>query len=260
MLQQRNKYPYYHILVNKCYGIVLHKLQVNILASSSKENFYKHIKGVATLTLGSRPRQGFARLLVKKETRESHNILPGVQRVWGHEPSHSQVNSHVGSWSLEWIPKSLKHNCRGQNSLPWRVFYIIGKLLKRKCLKWARISHLNICNISYGQKKGRESNWQFDSWPLKVRNRPDFLAFRQRATYHWNALNEGYNFALDLIAIRGLQRKLCTAKIAGVPGQKTIWMWPLWRATKYTIRGKVVVSPKSGPWWILCVRVACGSS
>jgi hypothetical protein len=31
---------------------------------------------------------------------------------------------------------------------------------------------------------------------------------------------------------------------------KTIWMWALWSVTKYTIRGKVVASPKSGPWWI----------
>jgi len=33
-------------------------------------------------------------------------------------------------------------------------FYIIGKLLKHKCLKWACIAHLNISNTSYGQKKG----------------------------------------------------------------------------------------------------------
>jgi hypothetical protein len=47
----------------------------------------------------------------------------------------------------------------------------------------------------------------------------------------------------------------------GSPGtKKDIWMWPLWRGVEYTIRGKVVASPKSGPWWILCVRVACGSS
>jgi hypothetical protein len=38
-------------------------------------------------------------------------------------------------------------------------------------------------------------------------------------------------------------------------GQKAIWMWALWRGTKYTIRGKVVASPKSGPWWVLWVRV-----
>jgi hypothetical protein len=25
------------------------------------------------------------------------------------------------------------------------------------------MTHLDICNTSYGKKKGRESNWQFDS-------------------------------------------------------------------------------------------------
>jgi hypothetical protein len=40
----------------------------------------------------------------------------------------------------------------------------------------------------------------------------------------------------------------------GVPGQKTIWMWALWRSIKYNIKGKVVASPKSGPWWVLWVR------
>jgi hypothetical protein len=40
------------------------------------------------------------------------------------------------------------------------------------------MSHLDICSISYGKKKGRESNWQFDSRPLKVGNRPDPDAWR----------------------------------------------------------------------------------
>jgi len=39
-------------------------------------------------------------------------------------------------------------------------------------------------------KKGRESNCQFDSRPLKVANHPDFLACRWRVTYRWKALNE----------------------------------------------------------------------
>jgi len=34
----------------------------------------------------------------------------------------------------------------------------------------------------------------------------------------------------------------------GVSRQTTIWMWASWRGTKYTIRGKVVASPKSRPW------------
>jgi len=33
------------------------------------------------------------------------------------------------------------------------------------------------------------------------------------------------------------------------------WMWASWKGTKYTIRGKVVASPKSGPWWVLWVRI-----
>jgi hypothetical protein len=78
-----------------------------------------------------------------------------VERVWGNEPSHSQVNSHVGSWSPKRTPESLERDCRGQNSLPWGVLYIIGKLLKCRCLKWARITHLDIWNTSYGQKKGQ---------------------------------------------------------------------------------------------------------
>jgi hypothetical protein len=162
-----------------------------------------------------RLRQGVGRWRAKRETRESLHMLPWVQRVWGHEPSHSQMSSHVGSWSLEWTSESLEGDCRGQNS--WGVLCIIGKLLQRRCLKWARIAHLDICNISYGQKNGRESNWQFDSWPLKVGNRPDFRACRQRATYRWKALDEGYNFDLELIAIRGLHKKLYALKVTEVP-------------------------------------------
>jgi hypothetical protein len=33
------------------------------------------------------------------------------------------------------------------------VLCIIEKLLKRRCLKWAHIAHLDIWNTSYGQKK-----------------------------------------------------------------------------------------------------------
>ncbi len=36
-------------------------------------------------------------------------------------------------------------------------------------------------------------------------------------TYHWKALEEGYNFALDLISIRGLHTKLWTPKVVEVP-------------------------------------------
>jgi hypothetical protein len=97
------------------------------------------------------------------------------------------------------------------------VLYINGKLLKRRCLKWARIAHSDICNTSYGQKKGRESNCQFDSRPLKVENRPLSDVRFGSATRRWKALDKSYNFASDCIAIRGLLAKLWGFKVLGVP-------------------------------------------
>jgi hypothetical protein len=82
-------------------------------------------------------------------------------------------------------------------------------------------------HTSYDQKKGRESNWQFDFRPLKVRNQPDFLMCKWRLTYHWKTLNKNYNFSLDLIAIRGLHAKFWAFKIVGVLVVRfAIWMWP----------------------------------
>ncbi len=182
----------------------------------SNLNFINPTPPITTLTLGSWPRQGVARLRAKKETHESHHMLPRVQIVWVNEPSHSQMNSNVGSWSPKWTPESSKRDCKDQNSLPQRVLYIIGKLLKCKCIKWARISHLDIWNTSYGQKKGRESNWQFDSLPLKVKNRPNFLACMQHATCRWKAIDKGYNFVSNLITIEGLHKKLCAFNVVGV--------------------------------------------
>jgi hypothetical protein len=131
-------------------------------------------------------------------------------REWTLTP---QINSHCLKWTLEYS----EGDCRGQNPWDWRVLYIIGNLLKLKCLKWAHIAHLDIWNTSYGQKKGWESKCQFDSRPLKVGNRLDLLTCRWRATYCWKALNKGYNFALDYIAIKGLYAEVWTPKVAGVP-------------------------------------------
>jgi hypothetical protein len=66
------------------------------------------------------------------------------------------------------------------------VFFIpLKKVLKCRCPKCPCMNHLDICNTSYGRKKGRESNWQFDSWPLKVRNRPDPSVCKWNATHCW---------------------------------------------------------------------------
>jgi len=47
----------------------------------------------------------------------------------------------------------------------------------------------------------------------------------------------------------------CGVPFVGVPGQNDIWVLVPCPNTEYTIRGKVVASPKSGPWWVLWVHV-----
>jgi hypothetical protein len=106
-------------------------------------------------------------------------------------------------------PKFSKCNSRGQNSSHQKVLYIIGKLSKCRCRKWARMSHLDIYSTSYDKKKGRESNWQFDSRPLKVGNRPDPGVCRWSATHLWKDLEEGSNFGLDLIAKEVMRPQSC---------------------------------------------------
>ncbi len=93
-------------------------------------------------------------------------------------------------------------NLRGQISLPQCVLYINENLLKCRCPKWPRISHLDICSPSYGQKKGRKSNCQFDSRPLKVKNRPLSDVASSSAARPWKTLDESYNFGLKLVSIR----------------------------------------------------------
>jgi hypothetical protein len=148
---------------------------------------------------------------------------------------------------------------KGQNTLHWGVIGVIGKVLKRRYRKCPWISNLDIFSPSYGQKKGRKSNWQFDSRPLKVRNRclPDIRI--GSAIWRWKDLDKGYNFDSDLVAIQLCSRELWRFKvlevppgqfrdsISGVPGICAIWMPPPWRAAKNIIGSKVVAySPSPG--------------
>jgi len=99
--------------------------------------------------------------------------------------------------------------------IDWGVLHDIGKLMKCRCRKWPCMIHLDICSTSYG-KKDRESNQQFDSQPLKIRNQFDPCVWRWNVTHHWKDLNMSYKFSLDFIPIRGLSKELWTHKVPGV--------------------------------------------
>jgi hypothetical protein len=152
-------------------------------------------------------------LRLTTKAKRSQGRMP--KKVWEWRLT---LPNELSFWKLEshGTPEPSERDYRGQNTLHWRVFYIIGKLLKCRCLKWARMMHLDIWNTSYGKKKGWESNWQFDSQPQKVRNQPDFRVCRWSAIHRWKALNEKYNFSSDLIPIGGMSKKLWSRKVMGV--------------------------------------------
>jgi hypothetical protein len=93
----------------------------------------------------------------------------------------------------------------------------------------------------------------------------DSLACRRRATRRWRPLDKDYIFGSDLVPIGGLHRKYSPIKLRdsepwrfqdshlGVSGQKAIRVPLLRSGAEYTIWGKVVASPKSGPRWVLWV-------
>jgi hypothetical protein len=174
---------------------------------------------------------------------------PYFGQVWGWSPTFGK-SEDLESFGT---PECSELDSKAQNTSHWSVLNVIGKVLKRRYRKWPRIGHSDICSPSYGQKKGRESNWQFDSRLLKVGNRPVPDVRSGSATWRWKALFEGYNFGSDLVPIGGRGEELWSPgtptrtvsgqlrdSISGVPGKSDIRM-PLPRSNaEYTIGSKVV--------------------
>jgi hypothetical protein len=117
-------------------------------------------------------------------------------------------------WSPPRLPNVQSSTARPKTPRIEVFLVSLEKVLKRRCRKWPRIGHLDIFSSSYGQKKGRESNWQFDSRPLKVRNRPLPDLRIESAIRRWKDLDAGYKFGLDLVAIRRRSRELWAPKVS----------------------------------------------
>jgi hypothetical protein len=149
------------------------------------------------------------------------DLHPSIDETTCHNPTLKECEDdthtpEMGTWESSGTPENLEFDCRDQNTSPWCVFHTVGKVMKCKCWKWPRMCHSDICNTSYGQKNGRESNWQFDSRPLKVGNRPDPSVCRWSATHPWKAFEGSYKFVSNLIPIEGLSKELWTPEVMRV--------------------------------------------
>jgi hypothetical protein len=165
--------------------------------------------------------------------------------------------SKVGDLEPSGTPECLEFDRKAQNYSHWGVLGVIGKVLKRRYRKWPRIGHLDIFSPSYGQKKGRESNWQFDSRPLKVGNRPLSDIRFESATRLWKDLDKGYNFGSDLIAIRLCSQELWAPKVPGLqPGQfRDNFETPTWESWEKepfgcSLGGELQRILQGGRWWL----------
>ncbi len=159
----------------------------------------------------------------------------------------------VGDLESSGTPELLELNSRGQNTSHSGVLYIIGKVLKCRCPKWPCMSHLDIFSPSYGKKKGRESNWQFDSRPLKVGNRPLPDVCKWSAIRHWKALKESYNFGLDLTPMRS-KPGVVSVQSPGSPTQDSFGT-PPWESRENvpfgcSSRGELQRILYGGRWWL----------
>jgi hypothetical protein len=144
-------------------------------------------------------------------------LLKLLQPHFGQVCGWSSTLGKVGDLESFETHKCSELDNKGQNTSHWSVLGVIGKVLKLKYRKWPRIGHLDIFSPSYGQKKGQESNWQFDSRPLKVVNRP-FPDIRfECLTWCWKDLDKGYNFVSNFIAIQLCSWELWPFKVPRVP-------------------------------------------
>ncbi len=139
-------------------------------------------------------------------------LQPYFGQVWRWSPTLGKS----GDLESSRTPECLELDSKGKNTSHWGVLGVIGKVLKRRYWKRPRILDLDICSPSYGQKKGRESNCQFDSRSLKVGNRPAPDVRFGSAIRRWKDLDEGYNFGLDLVAIRAQGEELWPLKVPRV--------------------------------------------
>jgi hypothetical protein len=151
--------------------------------------------------------------------------------------THTPENGNLESSGT---PENSEDDCRGQNTSHWGVFYIVEKVLKCRCPKWPRMSHLDICSPSYGQKKGREST---RSWRA-LGECDTALESSRRELQHW------FRPRPD----RRLGRETMTVQSPGSPNRDNFGtpLWESWDKKPFgcSLHGVTQSIIYGGRWWL----------
>jgi hypothetical protein len=166
--------------------------------------------------------------------------LPGLPKV---QSSIAMVKTpHIGAF---FISLKIYWSLDVQNGLAWPIWTSATQVMAK------RKARSQIDNLTLDHKKSG-----IDPIPLRaggVQHAVGKLLTRATTLVETSSQSEVCTRSYSPAKLRGSQPLWFQDSHLGVPGQKTIWM-PLSRSgVKYTIWGKVVASPKSGPWWVLWV-------
>jgi hypothetical protein len=84
--------------------------EINVLMSNDILD-YKYVNLVATLVLGSQPKQRFVKMWAKSEAGSCISCFWECKRIWKNEAPHSQMNFHFRNFKFS------KGDYKGQISL-----------------------------------------------------------------------------------------------------------------------------------------------
>jgi hypothetical protein len=181
-----------------------------------------------------------------------------------------EVATHTpenGTWESSRTPENSKRDCRDQNTLHQGVLYTVGNVLKCRCPKWPRMSHLDICQRRAESQTASLTPNHYKSGidPILVgagRVRHTVGKLSRRATSSRQTWSQSEVGAKNYERPKSREFKPGQFRDStlGVLGQRAIWVWAWWSNAENTVWGKVVASPspsKSRLWWVKWVRVAC---
>jgi len=89
---------------------------------------------------------------------------------------------------------------------------------------------------------------------IKSRESPRFPCVQVAFHIPLENSRQGVQLFFRLHLNRRFAHKIMGSQSRGSP-QKDIWVLVIWLGIKYTIRGKMVASPKFEPWWVLWVQI-----
>ncbi len=193
-----------------CFGHVMSK------ACQYATNDDKVSMGVATLTLCSRPRLGFARVWDKREVWESHFMLPGVQKSVREWTLTLAKSSHFGSWSPSGLLNFQKVIVGVKTQRIEELFISLESYWNEDVLNGlAWFISIFKTQVMAQEKSGVKLVVWFSS--TKSRELTQLLCVEVACHILLESSQRRYNFVSDLISIGGLHTKLWGPKVTGVP-------------------------------------------